>query len=124
MKYVLPIIMTLLLMACSKRDDFYYRTHPLDLKEALNKCPNKAPNLVNCKRLHELSMHISNLADELRQNPQEFGQSILKLQNKIAETKKTLNHTHDAKLSSMLEQLEVQLSERKAIVKWLESPVG
>ena len=52
--------------------------------------------------------------DELRENPQLFGQSIISLQSALAQPID----------KSQQVQLKQALAERMAIVRWLETPGG
>lgn len=95
----------------------YYSTRPEAITSAAKQCPEKAPSAsVSCAQLQEIAMHLNALADELRANPQLYGQKIIALQSEAAKQR--------ALPQSNSHALQQDLKERLAIVRWLESPEG
>lgn len=108
------------LVGCEKRDERYYREHPMALQKAIAECPAHEQALVDCETLHQIALQVNDYVYELRMGPQVFGKAILSLQETIA--KQTLSH--QAYLEPLLEKNRQTLRERLAIVNWLESPVS
>jgi len=111
---------TLMMTACAAQNEQYFRVHPKALQEAIAACPAKAPKFVSCDTLREIAIKVNELVYELRMNPQGFGKAILALQEKVAT--EALDNQPTAKLLLLKDQTE--LSERLAVVGWLESPVS
>jgi hypothetical protein len=86
---------------------YYYLLHHEALQKAMAQCPKFSPKNISCDELKNISLRANALAYELREDPQAFGNKILKLQQDASTTEN-----------------KVQLAERLAIVKWLESPEG
>jgi hypothetical protein len=112
--------LSLCLMACTPRDEHYYRVHPKALQDAIAACPAHAPKMVSCETLNQIAVRLNELVYELRMSPQDYGQKILRLQTEIAKQMTT----QDASVKSMLDHHLQDLQERMAVVSWLESPVG
>ncbi len=121
-KYAVLMMMPLLANACA-HDEAYYRVHMPQLQTVLNKCPDSAPVGVSCVQLQKIALRANELGDELRSDPQGFGQKILALQEIMSQDNASLkkNH-HQPALQESIAQHQTQLDERLAIVKWLESP--
>lgn len=110
----LAIIM--LLTGCSKPNSAYYSTHPEALVKAMQLCSNSNNNVKQCNDLRQVALEINAYMNELRNNPQLFGQEIIKLQSKLA-TSASLATSERSALTKELEQ-------RMAVVRWLETPGG
>ncbi len=103
----------------------YYRLHPVDLQQALDQCPGKHPAGISCEQLDECATRANELVSELHHSPQGFGKKILALQESVAAVVAELkSQPHRTRLKASLEKDKMQLRERLAIVKWLESPRG
>jgi len=125
-KYIILLAMPLLTNTClAAHDSTYYSTHLKELQKAIEFCPEKHPAGVSCEELNISAQRTNELVSELQYNPQGFGQKILTLQESLAKLTTTLqtNPGHPEALEAA-EQHKLQLSERLAIVKWLESPRG
>ena len=111
-KYITLMILPLWLSSCSEpHDATFYSLHPKYLQEAIEQCPEQHPDgVTTCEELNEIATRANELISELHYNPQGFGQKILKLQEEGV-TSDTQNNA-------------VELAERLAIIKWLESPKG
>lgn len=122
MKYIVLMMMPLLANACV-HDEAYYRFHMTQLQTVINKCPANPPAGVTCAQLQQIALHANVMADELRMNPQGFGQKILSLQETMSLDLASLkeNH-HQPALQESIILHKNQLDERLAVVKWLESP--
>jgi len=112
------------LTACASNDKSYYLTHPQKMEQALKQCPQKQPDVVSCNELRDIAEEFNKMSDEIRRNPQLFGQKILKLQEKIAKQKELLQNTTDGKeeLKEKLKENQNELNSRLALVKLFESP--
>lgn len=110
----------LMTTACTAQDEQYFSVHPKALQEAIAACPAKAPKSVSCDSLRELAIKVNELVYELRMSPQGFGKTILSLQEKVAA--EALDNQPATKL--LLSKDQTELSERLAVVGWLESPVS
>lgn len=104
--------------ASEAHDKLYFKVHPKALQEAIAKCPSESPKLVNCDELHQIAIKVNEYVYALRISPQGYGQSILALQQTIA------NQVDKPELKTQYEQNLQELRERLAIVSWLESPGG
>ena len=110
-------------IACTKHDGAYYKINPKALQEAIKQCPNKAPKLVSCDELQNIAIKTNELVYELRISPQAYGQTILNLQEIIAnQASRLLKDEHQADLKESFDKNNQILKERLAIVNWLESP--
>lgn len=106
-------------------DAVFYSLHPVELQQALEKCPQIQPTGVSCQQLNELGIHANQLVSELHYNPQVFGQKILALQETLIKLEVELKDKPDSEhLLTTVDENKMQLRERLAIVKWLESPRG
>lgn len=122
-KNLLLACMTLLLVACSAKDEHYYRTNPQALQDALSACPNKQPSGVSCEKLSSIALTVNDLAYQLQTNPQAFGRKILSLQEKLATAQENLkSHPEQTELKTLIKENKQQLAECLAVVRWLESP--
>lgn len=118
--WILLSSMSLSLVACGARDEAYYRVHPKALQDVIADCPQKAPLLVSCDVLHQIALHVNDYVYELRMSPQGYGQSILSLQEKIAQQERSKNE----EVERAMNQNKQELQERLAVVSWLESPAS
>lgn len=111
------------LTACVSKDATYYRSNPQELQKALKLCPAQPSPLITCDQLKNIAVDVNELAYSLQMNPQEFGNKIINLQNQLAllqaEFKKNPNQLS---LNQQIQAVKGELSNRLAIVKWLESP--
>jgi hypothetical protein len=105
----------LLFCRCSvQHNESYYKTHPEALAKVMQLCAENSKERKDCARLKKTAQHVNRLMDELRENPQLFGQSIVSLQSALAQPID----------KSQQVQLKQALAERMAIVRWLETPGG
>lgn len=109
-KYILLIAMPLLVSVCTADTKAHYKLHLSQLQRDIAQCPDRHPPNVSCEQLQQYAEHANDLADELHNNPQVFGQKILSLQ--------------ESQAKQPTDQNTIQLAERLAVVKWLESPKG
>lgn len=122
-KYVVLVMASLWVAACSAHDERYYSLHPNALQKAISQCPKSQPIEVSCEQLKMVASRVNELANELRSNPQGYGKKILSLQEVIAKQESTLQKASDApELQSSIVENKKDLEERLAVVKWLESP--
>jgi len=106
-------------------DAQFYSLHPKELAQALEKCPAIHPNEVTCEQLDQYATRANQLVSELQYSPQVFGQKILALQENLANMALDLkSKTQNDALQASFDENKMQLRERLAIVKWLESPRG
>ena len=106
-------------------DANFYSLHPVKMQQALEKCPVTQPAGVSCEQLNELAIHANQLVSELHYNPQGFGQKILALQESLVKHEMDLIGQPDVgHLQTTVDENKMQLRQRLAIVKWLESPRG
>lgn len=117
------MFLCIFLSGCQTQDEHYYRYHPQALKEQLQQCPQHTSSPLTCARLQDIAVELNELANELRQDPQVFGQRILSLQETIAKQRRLLSQTTDqSTIQASIQQNEQQLDTRIAVVRWLESP--
>ena len=122
-KYLVVLIVILGLVACSKKDEQFYRSNPKELQRALKICPDKQPEGLTCDQMEQLGRRMNNLAYQLQYSPQGFGQKIMVIQEAIAKQKMELkNKGANSELKESLRQNENDLADYLAVVKWLESP--
>ncbi|MDI9818285.1 MULTISPECIES: hypothetical protein [unclassified Legionella] len=123
LRYLLLICALLTLVACSARDEDYYRKNPQALQLAIKNCPEQAPAGLSCEQLTAIAHRINQLAYQLQISPQNFGRKILELQQTLAKQQAELEkNPEQSEIKAIIEENKQQLSERLAIVKWLESP--
>lgn len=108
-RLLLVLLLPLALSACGEKTAGYYRTHPQQLAAAIEHC-RATQSSVACTELETIAAFVKNMADNLRQDPQVFGQRILTLQEEMAAMKKPSH------------KMAQELHARLAVVKWLESP--
>lgn len=114
---------SILLSGCSKEDESYYRTDPSALSVAIKNCPAKSPANISCTQLTTLAVSMSQLAHQLRINPQGFGKKILALQEGLARQKLQARESSPGSEERLtIEAKERQLAEHLAVVRLLESP--
>ena len=125
-KYIILMVTPLLAgNSIAAQDANFYRLHPVELQQALEKCPATHPVGVSCEQLDECATRANKLVSELQHNPQTFGQKILILQEDRAKLEAKLKgNSQESDLRGSLDSNKMQLSERLAVVKWLESPRG
>ena len=125
-KYLVLMITPLLANSYSVvHDSKFYSLHPKELSQALDKCPASPPAEVTCEQLNQFATRANQLVSELHYSPQVFGQKILVLQEHLAQLALDLKLKPDTEaLQTSFNENKMQLQERLAIVKWLESPRG
>lgn len=123
MKKLILILCYIFLAACSEpHDEAYYREHPEALKQKIVDC-SLMPGNLDCQKLDVIAIEMNKYIYDLQTGPQIFGQSILKLQETIASQKSQLkNEPKNDTLKNNINNNQQSLSERLAIVRWLESP--
>lgn len=123
MKPYVFLLTLLSISVCMADVNHYYKQNPLALQKAMRACPDTQPRGVSCDQLKIIAEQINQSAQELRMDPQGYGQRILALQALVvkqsSEVKKGEAHSE---LQTSLKKNTQQLQERLAIVKWLESP--
>ena len=121
-KYAVLMMVPFLAMGCT-HDEAYYRSHMTALQNVMNQCPAHHPAELTCDQLQKIALRANALADELRLDPQGFGQKILALQETLLQdqTSSEMNPSQPA-LQASVALHQTQLDERLSIVKWLESP--
>lgn len=124
-KYLVVVLIALGLTSCSAKNEQYYLSNPKELKQAIEACPQKKPEGLNCQQITQLGIRVNNLAYQLQANPQAFGNKILSLQQTIAKQQEQLKKDgSNQELKTSLAQNQHDLVEFLAVVKWLESPVS
>lgn len=122
-KYIILMLMPAWALACFTHDKAYYCTHIESLQKALHQCPERKPSDMTCEQLQTLASRINVLSDELRSDPQAFGQKILALQENIDASAALLKvNANQPELLASLKKNQSQLQECLGVVKWLESP--
>ena len=125
MKKIVLLVTALTISACTPHDEAYYRHHPEALKPALAKCSDAPKNDLNCSALEAIAMDMNQYIYELQTGPQDFGRTILSLQTTIAKQKQQLKlEPENQELKTHLKANIQTLSERLAVVRWLESPAS
>jgi hypothetical protein len=104
-QFIVIVVFGLMLSACSSHDEAYYLAHPKALAQALRTCHD-------CADLHALGAQLNQLGYELQVNQQQYGQTILSLQQ-------ARQHTSSDVARQAIDQ---QLQLRLAVVNWLASP--
>jgi chromosome segregation ATPase len=122
MKTLFWIFLSSCLISCSIDSTQYYKSHPKELQEALQKCPTPPSPSISCEQLQQMAVRIDKLAFSLRSNPQEYGLGILSLQEKISQQESMLQQKDDPALQEQLKHAKEELEARIVVVKWLESP--
>ena len=124
-KCLLIMIIILGLTSCSKKNEHYYQMHPQELQQAIKSCPQKSPEGMTCIELQNIAERMNDLAYQLQQSPQGFGNKIIALQETIAKQQQQLKtESNSANLQASIAENEKILAEYLAVVKWLESPVS
>lgn len=124
-KCLVAILIVLGLTSCSAKDEHYYQTHPKELQQAMQSCPEIKPEGLTCEQLATVARRINSLAYQLQSSPQGFGNKILALQETIAGQQKQLAlEKNNSTLQTTIAQNEEDLAEHMAVVKWLESPAS
>ncbi len=122
------ILMSMLMCANSyaaTHDETFYRLHPGELQVAIELCPAKHPASISCEQLNRCAARVNVLMSELHYDRQGFGQHILRLQEDMDKLKLSFKTTYDQnEIQASIDKNNMQLNERLAIVKWLESPRG
>lgn len=112
----LIILISCIFSACTKEDSNYYRFNPERLNTALQKCPEKSPKQVSCPELKSIALELNQLAWELQQNPQAFGQKMMALQTEQMRLNESNASSHERDV------LQREIAIRLAVIRWLESP--
>lgn len=122
-KYVIFLLMSLSASVCMAYDEDYYRLNPNVLQKVVMACPAVKPKDMTCSEVNGIAQQMNALANELRRDPQVFGQQVLQLQETIAkDTLKLKEVPKSAALYLALEENKHLLKGRLAVIKWLESP--
>ncbi len=123
LKYVLLACASLSLMACTPKNEQYYRQNPQALQLAIKNCADKSPSHLSCEQLTKIAENLNQIASELQRSPQGFGKKILKLQEEIEQQELQLTTTENPTLlKKEIARNQTTLAEYLAVVKWLESP--
>ena len=123
MYYFVVGFLSIFLTSCSSGGAQYYRSHPVVLQHALQKCPQTHPGKMTCDQLAKLANEMNVMAYQLQSNPQEFGNTVLKAQEKLAQLEQQLSQNKNQPgLRTQVQQQKQQVAEYLAVVKWLESP--
>jgi len=125
MNYFLAVVLGLLSGSSFAENAAYYWAHPNTLQAALDACEKTENPAKTCKIPAAVAKQMGVFAVELRSSPQGFGQAIMALQTEIA-TLEAVEKTpswNAAQAVVLAEKREV-LSQRLAVVSWLESPNG
>ncbi len=120
-KFNLFVILSLSMCNGFAHDLNFYSVHPKELQNVLNECPTKHPKDISCEALSNVALNINQLAYELRMDPQAFGQKVLTLQEIISQQ---TNLTNQTEILADLDKNKLQLKQRLAVIKWLESPAS
>ncbi|MDF1756907.1 MAG: hypothetical protein P1U74_01220 [Legionellaceae bacterium] len=113
-------------LSCSAfaEDANFYKMNPQKIQKELTSCPKKHLNGVSCDELNGIASHINDLAISLQLDPQGYGITILKMQEKLAKMIDLENkQQNDVELLAEINKNQQDINERLAIIKWLESPV-
>lgn len=122
-KHVLLGVIVIFLVACTTKDEQYYRVNPKELQSALKQCPSQQPPQVSCEQLKVIASQVNELAYSLQVSPQGFGNKIIALQVQLAQQRANLEKNPDkSDLRQSIASIQEELTNRLAIVKWLESP--
>lgn len=123
MKRIGFILLSLWSVFAAAKDVSYYRVHPVELQLVLKACSDSPKLDEKCNDLQIIAQQLNAQAYELQSNPQQFGQTILHLQEMIAKATIELENTPSkSEIRTFLEENTAQLQQRLAVVKWLESP--
>ncbi|HBI22507.1 MAG TPA: hypothetical protein DDY37_08015, partial [Legionella sp.] len=118
-KYAVLMMMPFLAIGCT-HDEAYYRSHMTALQKVIHQCPENHPAELTCDQLKIIALRANDLADELRVDPQGFGQKILALQETISQDQASREMNRDQPaLQASVALHQTQLDERLSIVKWL-----
>lgn len=124
-KCLMAILVVIGLTSCMKKDEAYYQTHPNELQQAIKSCPKQQSQGMTCNQLQELARRMNQLAYQLQQNPQGFGNKILMLQDAIGRQEQQLKtDIGNKELQEEIARNQHDLAEYLAVVKWLESPTS
>lgn len=94
------------------------------LKQDLESCPKLEPGSgISCLELREVAQRINDLVVEMQLDRQGFGRLILDEQVQLAKQLELREqHGGTPDLDTKIENLQQNINERLAIIKWLESP--
>ena len=124
-KYLVLLMASLWMVACSAHDERYYTLHPKFVQKAIENCSKNQANDLSCEQLEMIASHLNESAMKVQVNPQAFGKKILILQQTIAsQTSELQKNPLQSELRQSLSKNRSELQEHLAIVKWLESPEG
>ncbi|MDP3560195.1 MAG: hypothetical protein Q8R79_07610 [Legionellaceae bacterium] len=113
----LGVACILVLLGCTPRDQHYYFQHPHALQKEALRCQAQSEH---CQNLQQWYAQMQQLASELSQDPQAFGQSIIQLQTQLAMHEDAVSL--DPSLQSVIDTEKQDIFMRLSVVKWLESP--
>ena len=121
---VLWVLVLLGLSACSPHDEHYYAVHPKALEKAMLQCPQRAVGALSCEQLKTIAERLNQLAYLLRLDQQTYGKKIIALQEaRDLNRLKMQKNPNQPALKQALDNINQQLEEHLAVVKWLGSPV-
>lgn len=123
-KQLFFVALSCMLIGCVAQNEQYYRTHPKILQEAMQNCPARAPSKnVSCIQAEVIAKEIAAQIAQLQDNPQAFGQKILKLQETLDQQTLSLRaNPNVSELKIIIDTNKNKLAEYLALVGWLESP--
>lgn len=122
MRCVVVVMLLLGLVACKQHDEL------AKLNESVKACGIK--QTTQCNALKQKLMGFQTLALSLQQSPQQFGLSVMALQNKIAKLKEreqrlgsgpTAQQTR-VNLKKKKEALQASYVAHLQVIRWLEAP--
>lgn len=120
--FYLPIVF--LLSACSPEQELE-TINPTVIAKEIKHCVDHKLGNAYCDELKVVSKRVQFLSYSLSMDPQGYGQTILKLQEKIAEEQAALKSDNKTNVSqSDVTHDKQRLRERLAMLKWLASPRG
>lgn len=102
----------------------YSKLSPVNIKQDLANCPNKAPHIkLSCDELKTFASRINDLAIQMQVDRQGYGKAILASQEKLAQQQRLLAKNKDNKqLYTEIASNQQEINERLLLIRWLESP--
>lgn len=115
MRYFFPFVM-LFLVGCQQPEPV---TSLLKVQKAFDYCVKTSSKNPDCVAIEHKIILVRNIAQTLKNNPLEFGQKVISLQNEIATLKvKVLSDKEKVILKNSQEKLEIHM----ALIALFESP--
>ena len=123
------ILLVLLLTACQshKFNYFYLMTHPKTLKQQVVYCrdPHETPaKQAYCETVMYAAANFMSLTDEADAHPQQFGERILKAQEKMVQMASILNEVQQQGIKEKIATAEKAYQEQQEEVATLLAVVG